>query len=246
MTRRRSVAVLCLGAAVSGCLADETEVGALGERGTAPAAPELDDERPQPSTGADVPRASVRRGDAIGSFVSLTPCGDAFCEGDEFCCNESCSICAPVVGGTCTLQLCEPPSELGESCGETACGIGEVCCDPACGRCAVDLDACPASPCDGLQVVPCGDTWCGAGETCCNESCGVCAPLGGTCPLVICDPEPVLGEPCGDTACALGEVCCDPLCGTCAPEGAACLQVAPCGPGVEQQSEQQSAAAAAL
>ena len=32
-------------------------------------------------------------------------CGSAVCAYDEYCCNESCGICAPL-GGFCTLQLC--------------------------------------------------------------------------------------------------------------------------------------------
>ena len=34
-------------------------------------------------------------------------CGSAFCGAGEFCCNESCSICAPE-GGVCTQQFCIP------------------------------------------------------------------------------------------------------------------------------------------
>jgi hypothetical protein len=230
MTRRSSVAVLCVAAAAGGCLADEeSEVTPVaGEADLALHDASFVGERPRPARAHGAAQA-ISEGPR-GAFVALTPRGDAFCEGDEFCCNESCSICAPLVGGTCTLQLCEPPAELGEPCGETSCPLGEVCCDPSCGRCAVDLDACPTSPCEGVALVPCGEGWCGAGETCCNESCGICAPIGAACPLVLCDAEPVLGEPCGDTACALGEVCCDPRCGTCAPEGASCDEVAACGP----------------
>ncbi len=32
-------------------------------------------------------------------------CGDAVCGADEFCCNESCGICAPI-GGSCTQEFC--------------------------------------------------------------------------------------------------------------------------------------------
>jgi hypothetical protein len=38
------------------------------------------------------------------------PCGAAVCGAEEYCCNESCGICAPE-GGVCTQQFCgsEPP-----------------------------------------------------------------------------------------------------------------------------------------
>jgi hypothetical protein len=35
-----------------------------------------------------------------------TPCGTATCSSAEFCCNESCSICAPL-DGACTQQFCD-------------------------------------------------------------------------------------------------------------------------------------------
>jgi hypothetical protein len=34
-----------------------------------------------------------------------TPCGASTCASGEFCCNESCGICAPE-GGVCTQQFC--------------------------------------------------------------------------------------------------------------------------------------------
>lgn len=220
MIHRSRMVVLSVAAALGGCLAEEPEE--VPGPGAAPQAVEgLAPRHRLPITTeemADLPRMTVEN-QTVGSFVDLTPCGDAFCEGDEFCCNESCSICAPLVGGTCTLQVCDAPPELGEACGETVCAVGEVCCEPACGRCAVDLDACPELPCDGLELIPCGNSWCGAGEACCNESCGICAPIGGTCPLMLCEEEPVVGPACGPTACALGEECCDARCGICAPEG---------------------------
>lgn len=36
------------------------------------------------------------------------PCGTAYCDpATEFCCNESCSICAPI-GGACIQLVCGP------------------------------------------------------------------------------------------------------------------------------------------
>lgn len=37
------------------------------------------------------------------------PCGNTVCTGGNFCCNASCSICAPR-GGFCTQQVCPPTS----------------------------------------------------------------------------------------------------------------------------------------
>lgn len=37
------------------------------------------------------------------------PCGNTVCTGGNFCCNASCSICAPR-GGHCTQQICPPTS----------------------------------------------------------------------------------------------------------------------------------------
>jgi len=40
-----------------------------------------------------------------GCEVPLEVCGGNTCAADEFCCNESCGICAPT-GGVCTQQFC--------------------------------------------------------------------------------------------------------------------------------------------
>jgi len=36
------------------------------------------------------------------------PCRNVCCAAGQFCCNESCSICAAIDGGACTQQFCEP------------------------------------------------------------------------------------------------------------------------------------------
>jgi len=59
-------------------------------------------------------------------------CNGVFCGPDEYCCNYSCSICAPV-GGACIDLYC---GGGGETCGDTVCGEGEYCCNPSCGTCA--------------------------------------------------------------------------------------------------------------
>lgn len=38
------------------------------------------------------------------------PCGNGVCGAGEYCCNESCGICAPE-GGFCTEQYCAPSNE---------------------------------------------------------------------------------------------------------------------------------------
>ncbi len=46
--------------------------------------------------------ACAKRKNAGGVPVS---CGNIVCGSDEFCCNESCGICAPI-GGSCTQEFC--------------------------------------------------------------------------------------------------------------------------------------------
>ncbi len=41
-------------------------------------------------------------------------CGSAVCAYDEYCCNESCGICAPL-GGFCTQQFCITGFQVGDS-----------------------------------------------------------------------------------------------------------------------------------
>ena len=39
-------------------------------------------------------------------------CGASTCASDEYCCNESCGICAPAIGGVCPQTVCAPtPTE---------------------------------------------------------------------------------------------------------------------------------------
>ncbi len=57
-------------------------------------------------------------------------CLDHVCGTDEYCCNPSCGICAPI-GGFCTDDICHV-----EPCGDSVCGPREYCCNPSCGICA--------------------------------------------------------------------------------------------------------------
>jgi len=157
------------------------------------------------------------------------PCGTAVCGAGEFCCNFSCSICAPL-GGACTQQACndagEPPAPAGEPCNAVTCGVDEFCCNESCSICAPIGGFCTAQFCgdepEPPAGEPCNGVTCGAGEFCCNESCSICAPLGGACTEQFCGE----GEPCGDAVCGAGEFCCNPSCGICAPLGGACTQQA--------------------
>lgn len=79
-------------------------------------------------------------------------CGGAVCGAGEFCCNESCSICAPL-DGACTQQICvdEPgePAEMGEPCNQVTCGRGEFCCNESCSTCAPIGGVCTQQICAG-------------------------------------------------------------------------------------------------
>ena len=57
-----------------------------------------------PNLARPVPLAMAR---ARGDDPTIAACGKNVCGEGEFCCNESCGICAPV-GGACTQQACEP------------------------------------------------------------------------------------------------------------------------------------------
>jgi len=137
------------------------------------------------------------------------PCGSNSCSSGEFCCNESCGICAPK-GGSCTQQICEPGP--------------------------VEGVVAPSTEESSLAGQPCGNNSCGAGEFCCNESCGICAPKGGFCTQQVCEPttagvvapapeeSSLTGQPCGTNTCGTGTYCCNESCGICAPKGASCTQ----------------------
>ena|SRR6185503_17389476 len=85
-------------------------------------APDLQEERGKPGMAPE------------GFCPSETPCGSNVCDVDEYCCNESCGICAPL-GGSCTQEFCGPTEPGGFPCGDTFCGEGQYCCDPSCGAC---------------------------------------------------------------------------------------------------------------
>jgi hypothetical protein len=110
-----------------------------------------------------------------------TKCGDNVCAKDEFCCNESCGICAPE-GGFCTQQLCQPSAA---TCGNVTCGAGEFCCNESCSICAPEGGFCTQQLCQASGAA-CGAATCAEGEVCCNASCGICTPPDGMCTQQVC------------------------------------------------------------
>jgi hypothetical protein len=50
-------------------------------------------------------RCVVRDGKPVCEPINGTPCGKSICSSDQFCCNASCSICAPR-GGACIQIAC--------------------------------------------------------------------------------------------------------------------------------------------
>jgi hypothetical protein len=154
-------------------------------------------------------------------------CNHAVCGPGEFCCNESCSICAPL-GGSCTDQFCEP--EPRGMCGGIAgipCPDGFVCvddpgddCDPAAG----------GADCSGICVPigenPCATILCLEGTICCPQCGGICIP-----PDVLCSEDLCVSERCNQAVCGPGEYCCNESCSICAPLGGGCTDQV-CEPGM--------------
>jgi hypothetical protein len=66
-----------------------------------------------------------------------TPCGPSRCEGGQFCCNESCGLCAPR-GGICLQRQCGPATSVLTGCSD----------DSQCRAIS--------SYCDGCQCLPAG------------------------------------------------------------------------------------------
>ena len=74
--------------------------------------------------------------------VILATCGQNLCGEGEYCCNESCGVCAPM-GGGCTQQVCDA------QCGPAVCQAGDVCCNESCGICTLPRDTCTEQFCEG-------------------------------------------------------------------------------------------------
>ena len=115
-----------------------------------------------------------RTGDDIESLVvGGEQCGTKVCGAKQFCCNASCSICAPL-GGACTQQFCGDPTEPADTAAQAP--DDEQVSRP-------DVD-------ENLILVSqkCGSVTCSPGTHCCNASCGICVPPGGFCTQQICNP----------------------------------------------------------
>lgn len=108
-------------------------------------------------------------------------CNQRTCGKNQFCCNYSCSICAPL-GGACTQQVCDP-IEL-----ELDAPAAPADAEPAVDEAPVEDPLFGAEE-KGLRFpVQCNQAVCGEGEFCCNYSCSTCAPIGGYCLDIYCPP----------------------------------------------------------
>ena len=56
---------------------------------------------------ADAPAADLDFDALQGAEATAEDCNQRKCGGNTYCCNFSCSICAPI-GGFCTQQVCDP------------------------------------------------------------------------------------------------------------------------------------------
>jgi len=133
--------------------------------------------------------------------ASLEICGNTVCKEGEYCCNESCGICAPL-GEGCIALWCGPTLE---PCDETECGSPipeptDLCPDGSAtpmvcerdqdGECGWTVGQCPSTPsdsCDGCAE----DEYCEVENCGRNGETGVCVPgLGYACDDVY---DPVCG-----------------------------------------------------
>ena len=77
--------------------------------------------------------------------VVVATCGPNVCNVGEYCCNESCGVCAPQDGG-CTQQVCDT------QCGPSVCQAGDVCCNESCGICTPPRDSCTQQFCEDGEI----------------------------------------------------------------------------------------------
>ncbi len=183
----------------------------LGEDDSSIRPPQPDASAPHDGGAAD----TAPRPDAvpIDTGSGPQPCGDNICAPGQFCCNESCGLCAPE-GGACPDIACNG----GVVCSGIACELPNAQCCPGCrpgeSFCSTAEGVCPELDCPPPPT--CGGVACGADEECCPG----CSPGDERCvPAGSCTPPPCPPPPlCGDTPCADGDLCC-PLC----PDQAACF-----------------------
>lgn len=65
--------------------------------------------------GAQKPATTAPSASAPAASSAPVKCGDATCAAGEYCCNESCSICAPK-DGSCIMTVCDPKDKPKAAC----------------------------------------------------------------------------------------------------------------------------------
>jgi hypothetical protein len=148
-------------------------------------------------------------------------CGGTICQDDEYCCNRSCGICAPI-DGACILKYCDSdtptadptstqqPKNDGNTCQRdsdchpiycftTPCPQ-PVCIDNTCTM--IGTTSSSPSPSSSKEddlndkEELCGSILCQDDEYCCNPSCSICAPKEtGACIQTYCDSTPTTTDP---------------------------------------------------
>jgi hypothetical protein len=144
-----------------------------------------------PAFADGAPVAAALDTDQGALFAAGQACNQTTCGAHQFCCNYSCSICAPI-GGACTQQYC-PPVEL--SLAET---LDAVTLDGSEVPTVTEPAEQPAEqPAQEITPepqplfdfnTPCNQAVCGPGEFCCNYSCSTCTPKGSYCTQQYCPP----------------------------------------------------------
>jgi hypothetical protein len=132
-------------------------------------------------------------------------CGSNVCGPGQYCCNPSCSTCAPL-GAGCPAIACVDAGQPA-ICGNTSCAAGEVCCGTeSCGYCYDGTAPCDPPICTddgGMGDLRCGRVICGDGLVCCNPSCSTCTDPEGGCAGGVCPPDCTAMDAQGEGSCEL-------------------------------------------
>jgi len=125
-----------------------------------------------------------------GSSGTSTPCGSATCGSGEYCCNPSCSICAPLNGGGCITMACSGTggrSSTGGASGTggatSIAGLHSTCVNGTCANASLTPItfygvAGTSGPQFCMCEIPCISTACPTGMKCTSISDGpgsICA-----------------------------------------------------------------------